>query len=437
MRRALPWAWLVAFVGVVPANSQTPSAQPASSAKDHRGYAWVSSYPAADQPEQCGNCHREIFREWSAGAHARSATNPYFRNLYDGTDGHGNENIGWSLLAQRPEASGVCYSCHVPSLEPDIRLVRDLRTAGGVAREGVHCDFCHKIAEVSVEGVGVNHGRFAVRLARPEPGRQIFFGPLDHVDRPSAVYSPLYRQSRYCAVCHEGIVLGTHVYSEYSEWLASPAFKQGVQCQDCHMRPTGAMRNVAPGHGGIDRDPHALASHRSTRGDPAVLRQHALMAVDARRSAGAIEVTVEIQVRGVGHRLPTGYPDRALIVWVAAKDAHGNDLAVLDGPRLPPLAGQGKPEEGGLSGQPGTMYAKILQGLDGSIPVPYWVPNRVASDNRLLPDQTDRLQFRFRPPEGAAEIVARLIYRRFSKFLADQKAWPDSQTLVDAKTVRL
>lgn len=405
--------------------------------EDYREYAWISSYRSSDEPERCGNCHGEILREWSDGAHAQSATNPHFRNLYDGTDWQGNENVGWSLLRQAPEASGVCYSCHVPSLEPDARLVRDLRTTSGVAREGVHCDFCHKIAAVSLAGVGLNHGRFALQLTRPRPGLQVYFGPMDDANRASAVHSPLYRRSQYCAGCHEGIVLGTHAYGEYSEWLASPAFKQGVQCQDCHMRPTGQMCNVAPGRGGIDRDPRTLASHRSTRGDPAVLRRHVLLDLRAERTASAIDVAVEIRVRGVGHRLPTGYPDRALIVWIAAKDAQGRDLGALEGPRLPPAAGDGEPEKGGLFAKPGKMYAKALQGLDGAMPVPFWVPNRVIADTRLLPDQADRLQFRFRAPQGRAEIVARLVYRRFSKYLADQKGWPDTETLVDQRTVRL
>ena len=40
---------------------------------------------------------------------------------------------------------------------------------------------------------------------------------------------------------HEGVVFGVHVYSTYSEWLDSPARKQGRHCQDCHMKPTGTM----------------------------------------------------------------------------------------------------------------------------------------------------------------------------------------------------
>ena len=40
------------------------------------------------------------------------------------------------------------------------------------------------------------------------------------------------------------------------------AKKRGQHCQDCHMKPTGKMTNMAPGHGGVERDPMTLANHR-------------------------------------------------------------------------------------------------------------------------------------------------------------------------------
>src|SRR5439155_17283988 len=109
---------------------------------------------------------------------------------------------------------------------------------------GVHCDFCHKIAGVSLAKLGQEHGRFAYQMLRPKEG-QLFFGPLDDAGRGEETFSPLYHESRYCASCHEGTVLGAKVYTTYSEWLASPARKQGKQCQDCHMQPTGTMTNMA------------------------------------------------------------------------------------------------------------------------------------------------------------------------------------------------
>ncbi|NQT16192.1 MAG: hypothetical protein HQ582_25770 [Planctomycetes bacterium] len=400
--------------------------------EDCTDYQWVDPRPGAAGSEQCGNCHEQIFREWSASAHARSATNRRFMNLYQGTDWHGNKNVGWNLLEEYPEASGVCYSCHVPSLPPDPTVIRDLRNVTGVDRQGIHCDFCHKIVDVSIDNVGYDHGRFAMRHVRPTPGRQLFFGSLDD-DRGRSVSLPLYRESRYCASCHEGVVFGTHAYSEYSEWLASPYARKGVQCQDCHMASTGRMTNVAPGRGGVDRDPQTLSSHASSRGNPNALRSHLSLALEGKTLAEGIEVSAEVRVEGVGHRTPTGYPSRAVILWIRATTDEGRAVRLLEGPVLPPLAGEGPVADGGLAGQPGRIYAKVLEGLDGEVPVPYWKVNRLKYDTRLMPDQVDRARFLFARPPGNVTVVGQLIYRRFSKHLADQKKWPDNQFVVTTK----
>src|SRR5262245_14589538 len=42
-------------------------------AKDNENYVWVDPTPDAARQQNCGNCHREIYDEWSASGHARSA----------------------------------------------------------------------------------------------------------------------------------------------------------------------------------------------------------------------------------------------------------------------------------------------------------------------------------------------------------------------------
>jgi hypothetical protein len=196
------------------------------------------------------------------------------------------------------------------------------------------------------------------------------------------------------------------------------------------MAPTGRITNVAPGHGGIDRDPRSLSGHGSSRGKPDVLRSHLSLAVEGTTSAEGIEVEVEVGVEGVGHRMPTGYPSRALILWVSATTGDGEAVKLLEGPVLPPLAGDGPVAEGGLAGQPGRIYAKVFEGLDGQVPVPYWRVTRLKYDTRLMPDDVDRARFLFEPRPGKVSVAAQLIYRRFSKQVADEKKWPDNQFVV-------
>ncbi len=181
-------------------------------AEDNEEYQWVDPAPDLAGRHNCANCHAEIYREWSASAHARSATGRHFRNLYDGSDWHGKPNVGWSLLRDKPDGSAVCNACHVPTMPFDGEASFDLRNARAVAARGVHCDYCHKVQDVAGGKIGLTHGRFNLKLLRPAEG-QLFFGPLDDVDRGEDTFSPLYRDSRYCASCHEGVVFGVPVYT--------------------------------------------------------------------------------------------------------------------------------------------------------------------------------------------------------------------------------
>src|SRR5579871_5649895 len=109
--------------------------------EDNVAYEWVDPAPHPAEIHSCANCHAEVYREWSQSAHSRSVTGRHFRNLYEGTDWHGQPDGGWGLLTQYPEGAGVCASCHAPaSNEYDLRQVR------GIATQGVHCDYCHKIS---------------------------------------------------------------------------------------------------------------------------------------------------------------------------------------------------------------------------------------------------------------------------------------------------
>jgi hypothetical protein len=390
-------------------------------AEDGERYAWVGPEPDPKHPQQCGNCHQEIFREWAGTGHARSVRNPHFRNLYDGTDRRGNAGVGWNLLREYPDGAGVCTACHAPTVASDDPAYFDLRRAEGTAARGVHCDYCHKVADVTGT-VGLTHGRFGLRLLRPDHG-QLFFGPLDDVDRGEDVYSPLYRESRYCASCHEGTVFGVRVYGTYGEWLESPARREGKQCQACHMAPTGGMTNFAPGHGGSARDPYTLAGHRLfPGGQAAMLRQCLHVGSRLEPTADGVRAVVELRADGVGHRVPTGFVDRNLVLLVEGLAADCAAVAPRSAPRLPELAGKN------VAGRAGRLYAKVLRDFDGHSPAPFWRADPDFTDTRLEPGRTDRLELLF--PPNVVQLRVRLLHRRFWPEVAEAKGWPDNEILI-------
>lgn len=395
-------------------------------AGDNPDYDWVSPHPDPGQSDNCGNCHPEIHREWQQSGHAIAAGNPQFLSVYDGTDGEGQPSEYWSLRAEYPEAATVCASCHVPTLEPSDPGFDDLRLTSGVAAEGVHCDFCHKIQDAPTADLGLAHGRYGLRLLRPTED-QVIFGPLDDVDRGFETFSPVQKESRYCASCHEGTILGVHVYSTYTEWLESPARKVGRQCQSCHMAPTGRLTNFAPDAGGIERDGRTLASHTFLPGGRASMLRRCLHIQWRHRIEGEdLKVEVQVTADDVGHRVPTGFVDRHLLLAVQPYDARGTALALNSGPTLPDSAGDD------LSGLPGQLFAKLLADSTGSTPVPFWRAGATVTDNRLVPGVPATIRFDF--PAQTARVRVRLIYRRFWQRVTRAKKWPNSEVVVSDQT---
>ncbi len=294
----------------------------------------------------------------------------------------------------------------------------------GVAAQGVHCDYCHKVVDAPTDKLGLRFGRDGLTLLRPKNGTLLSFGPLEDAFREGESFGhlPLYRDSRYCASCHEGVVFGVHVYGTYSEWLKSPAQARGQQCQDCHMKPTGTLTNIAPGKGGIERGPQSLASHRFPGATAEMLRQTLKAEVNVRRGNDHVTVTVEVTARAVGHRVPTGFIDRNLVLVVEAVDADGEPVPATSGPKLPSVAGKN------YAGRPGFLYAKQLPDADGHFPSPFWLPHGKVIDTRLHPEKRDQQRFEFGP--AARQFRVRLVHRRFWPEVAAAKHWPDDAVTV-------
>ena len=358
----------------------------------------------------------------------QSATNRRFLNLYDGSDWQGRPNRGWSLLAEYPDGSAVCTACHAPAMHDSDPAYSNLNAARGLDRRGVHCDYCHKVIDVATLDFGLTHGRFALKLLRPKQG-QVFFGPFDDIDRGEDSFAPLYRDSRYCASCHEGTVFGVHAYGTYSEWLASPSARAGKQCQDCHMATSGERNNMAPGHGGIDRDPRLLGNHRffapSLEG---MLRRSLELTVTTTNVRTGIRVTVELIARDAGHRVPTGFPDRNLVLAIEVFDGAGRKMTP-QGPAelLPSEAGKN------MAGLAGRLFAKRLRDFEGRQPVPFWRAGPAFDDTRLQPESKWCQDWSF--SQAARTIRVRLVYRKFWPEVAQAKGWPNDDIVVVDKQI--
>ena len=188
------------------------------------------------------------------------------------------------------------------------------------------------------------------------------------------------------------------------------------------MQPTGTLTNIAPGAGGIERHSRTLSSHQLLPGGRAAMLERCLqIAAQSDATADAHIVTVTLATHDVGHRVPTGYIDRHLILVVEAWAQDGSVIELQTGEVLPAAAGD-------LAALPGALFAKRLVAGDGTSPLPFWQADASLVDTRLLPDAKRVQTFAFAP--AAVRFRVRLLYRRFWQQTRIDKHWPDDTLTV-------
>jgi hypothetical protein len=450
---------------------------------DHPGYAWLPStlHRGEGENQGCARCHSAAgtnlelslpVDQWAQDAHARSAANPRFLTMYTGQDVDGNESpptrytttrdygrvpippdpaepyFGPGYRLDFPSTAGNCAACHLPAAAVDDPYGVDPTSVTGIAAEGIPCDVCHKVWDVALDpGTGLPYpnrpGVLSIEFRRPSEGHQLFTGPLDDVAPGEDTYSPLQRESAFCAPCHHGVFWNVVVYDSFGEWLASPYSDPatGRTCQDCHMPPTGANRFALPDQGGETRDPATIFSHRMPgAADEVLLRNAVTLSAAAERAPDGVRVSVTIDNDQTGHHVPTDSPLRQLILLVRVGNASGRPLPLLDGPVVPDWAGLGDPRDGHYGGLPGQGYAKILAELwtEVSPTAAYWNPTRVVSDNRIPALESDSATWVFAAPGAqAVDVRVELWFRRAFITLAEQKGWADPDILMESVEIRL
>jgi len=449
---------------------------------DNPDYQWIS--PIGEN--SCYSCKPGVTQVWlDNDAHGKSATNIRFLTMYNGTDVNGDQSpltrYGYSRDYGRfplrpdltqpyygpgykldfPDTAGNCAACHVPGAAVDAPYGTDPNTVTGVNTFGVHCDYCHKVADVKLNPVtGLPYpnmpGVLSQDIRRPfteDPDRyQIFFATFDDDNVPMEdTYLPLIKESQWCAPCHFGVFWDTVVYNSFGEWLESPYSdpETGKTCQQCHMPAPTILNNqvltsVAPGTGGVERDPMTIPGHTFPGASSTDLLQNAVtMSVDASRAGDEITVTVTIVNDKTGHHVPTDSPLRQMILLVSAADGQGQALPLQNGPTVPEWGGIGDPADGYYAGLPGKGFAKILMELWTEITPSgaYWNPTRVVSDNRIPALGADTSTYVFQTSKVSETsdvyIEVTLLFRRAFIELMDQKGWDVPNIVMEQQTINL
>ena len=197
-------------------------------------------YPTA---AQCGECHKQIYEEWSSSNHAYASISPMFHKFEQKFQDLTQGTVGT-----------FCVRCH-QQVGTQLGESREtpLWERSQISREGVTCITCHRVKEQYGK---VNGER------RVEPGKiyepvygsgekSVIKDVLANKDTYSVKTSPDGRgndihkgmitndqitKSEFCVSCHQVAVnLGIKLEIVWDQYRDSPARKAGVTCQDCHM----------------------------------------------------------------------------------------------------------------------------------------------------------------------------------------------------------
>ena len=359
-----------AGVEVIPPDTGAVISLTLHPAGDDPTYEWITSMADPEEPVACEHC-MVAFPDWVNNAHAQSAVNPRFFSMYNGADTTGQPNVSPGYKLDFPNTAGNCATCHAPGAAANEPFTTDMNELEGVETQGVFCDFCHKIGYAYLDPTtGLPYpnvpGVMLTRLYRPPSDTHMFFGPFDDVARRVS-YLELEKKSQFCAPCHQFSFWGTPIYESFREWLESPYPAQGIECQACHMKPTGVDYFVFPEKGGLIRDPNLIASHlQPGASDVELLQNTVSMTISAQQAGDIVQVTVAITNTQAGHHVPTDFPGRHMILVVKATDDQQQDLVWVGGPVVPDWGGD-------MAGRPGRAFAKVLRDLESRL-LPTGIP---------------------------------------------------------------
>ena len=233
----------------------------------------LSLYPTA---AECGQCHKQIYDEWSSSQHAYASISPMFHKFEQKFTGLTQGTVGT-----------FCVRCH-QQVGTQLGEAREtpLWSRSQISREGVSCITCHRVKEQygkvngerrvepgkiyePVYGSGdksvlkdvlANKETYSVKTSTDGRGNDIHKGMItnDQITK-----------SEFCVSCHQVAVnLGIKLEIVWDQYRDSPARKAGVTCQDCHMgkvpgKPEGYGKAPSAIVGGKDINPgRKHANHR-------------------------------------------------------------------------------------------------------------------------------------------------------------------------------
>ena len=242
--------------------NQTTTAHPDLFADDR--------YPSANT---CKVCHPRQYEEWSVSQHAYAQLSPVYMAMQNTINAvTSGTNGDFCIRCHNQVGMNLGESTYISNLERH-----------PTSREGITCVVCHRINQ--------SYGKVSGRMALVEGGlTSAVYGPQGNAELQRVLSDDSYRvvtdpeakgrkihaearhfpdlsTSGFCGSCHDvNLFNGFRLEEAFSEYKNSPAAKNGVSCQDCHMGkiqglPSGYNQGPAAMVGGVPTVDRKATNH--------------------------------------------------------------------------------------------------------------------------------------------------------------------------------
>jgi hypothetical protein len=411
----------------------------------------------------CAQCHNElqdntgkdvsIVSSWQTSMMANSTRDPFWQAKVK-TELNRTPQLKTTIQDK-------CTRCHAPMANEEAKkqqdniqavfgtgLLNEKNSYFDLSTNGVSCSLCHQISPNPPFGTDAGYSGHFVIDTYPTNTERLIYGPYQNVNtRPmqnmasfTPVHSEHIKSSELCASCHDlttpytdenGAILSQTVEDEfpeqmpYSEWLNSE-FAQTKTCQQCHMERADGVAIASRPNNNPKRDDFAqhsflganrlmlsiLQDYREPLGVAATDFSDSLSnAEKLLNNSATLEITNPLLQAGqlnfnlkinseTGHKLPTGYPSRRVILHVTLRDL--NDNIVFETGKVNSdgsVVELDSDQEGGTyephyqrieSPKQVQVYEAIMQDYKDQVTYTLLRAKSYVKDNRLLPKGFDK-----------------------------------------------
>lgn len=261
--------------------------------------------------EDCGTCHKDYYAEWKTSTHAQAWNDMQFQ-----------------AELKKESSPFMCINCHIPLQNQQEFLIKGLINGDiyrpvkeknplfdkELQKEGINCASCHVRNNVIV---GVTGSTLA-----PHPVKK----------------DPIHLSETLCISCHNANAVVTPTlactFQTADEWKAGPFYGK-KNCISCHMPET--HRSLVEGFPARKSHFHSFPASGIPKHDtlkPAMLKSLEFYTSTLKKVyklSDSLRFSITLKNEHAGHRVPSGDPERFMLIDILLRDGNGKVLVKNQG----------------------------------------------------------------------------------------------------------